>query len=86
MVFSSRRDDGSYTRPYIAYFDRNAQGHRAFLLPQEDPEQHLLLMKSYNVPELTRDAVSLSAEEVKDIVYDDNSVQKVVYKSSNTQK
>ena len=25
MVFSSRRDDGSYTRPYIAYFDRAGQ-------------------------------------------------------------
>lgn len=80
MVFSSRRDDGSYTRPYIAYFDRNGQGRKAFILPQEDPEQHILLTKSYNVPELTRDAVPLSAEEMKKCVYADEKAAKVGYK------
>ena len=69
IVFSSRRDDGSYTRPYIAYFDRNGQAHRAFLLPQDDPESNFLLMKSYNVPELTRDAVPFTAEQFKEAVY-----------------
>ena len=79
MVFSSRRDDGSYTRPYIAYFDHNGQGHKAFVLPQRDPEQNLLLTKSYNVPELTRDAVPVSAEELKACVYDDDHCGKVNY-------
>lgn len=69
IVFSSRRDDGSYTRPYIAYFDRQGRVHRAFMLPQEDPETNLLLMKSYNVPELTRDAVRYSPEDFKKAVY-----------------
>lgn len=69
IVFSSRRDDGSYTRPYIAYFDRQGRAHRAFMLPQEDPETNLLLMKSYNVPELTRDAVRYSPEDFKKAVY-----------------
>lgn len=68
-MFSSRRDDGSYTRPYIAYFDRQGRAHRAFMLPQEDPETNLLLMKSYNVPELTRDAVRYSPEDFKKAVY-----------------
>ena len=80
MVFSSRRDDGSYTRPYIAYFDREGKGHKAFLLPQRDPEQNLLLTKSYNVPELTRDAVTLTADEVKACIYADEKAQKVSYK------
>lgn len=59
IVFSSRRDDGSYTRPYIAYFDKNGQGHKAFLLPQRDPMQNIWLTRSYNVPELTKDAFSV---------------------------
>ena len=80
MVFSSRRDDGSYTRPYIAYFDRQGKGHKAFLLPQEDPEQNILLTKSYNVPELTRDAVRISADELKECIYADDKAQKVTYK------
>lgn len=60
IVFSSRRDDGTFTRPYIAYFDKEAQAHRAFLLPQRDPEHNLMLLKSYNVPELTRHVVRTS--------------------------
>lgn len=81
MVFSSRRDDGSYTRPYIAYFDRQGQGHKAFLLPQLDPEQNLLLTKSYNVPELSKDAIPLSAEEIEKVVRDDAKTGKVTYRS-----
>ena len=49
------------------------------MLPQRDPEQNLLLTKSYNVPELTRDAVPMSAEELKACVYDDGSCGKVSY-------
>lgn len=80
IVFSSRRDDGSYTRPYIAYFDKNGQGHKAFLLPQADPEENLLLTKSYNVPELTRDAVRVSPEALRKCIYADEQTQKAVYK------
>lgn len=69
IVFSSRRDDGSYTRPYIAYFDSKGGDHKAFLLPQEDPEQNLLLLKSYNIPELTRNAVRHSAEKFREVIY-----------------
>lgn len=69
IVFSSRRDDGSFTRPYIAYFDKNGQGHKAFLLPQADPLQNIRLTKSYNVPELSKDAVPTTAEEVKAAIY-----------------
>ena len=67
IVFSSRRDDGSYTRPYIAYFDKNGQGHKAFLLPQRDPMQNIWLTKSYNVPELTKDAVHI--KDLKEAIY-----------------
>lgn len=80
IVFSSRRDDGSFTRPYIAYFDKNGRDHKAFLLPQEDPEYNLLRMKSYNVPELTRDAVSTSQEALEAVIYDDDNVARVGYK------
>lgn len=80
IVFSSRRDDGSFTRPYIAYFDKDGRDHKAFLLPQEDPEYNLLRMKSYNVPELTRDAVSTSQEALEAVIYDDDNVARVGYK------
>lgn len=69
IVFTSRRDDGSFTRLYISHFDTSGHAHKAFLLPQRDPEQNVLLLKSYNVPELTKDAVSVSAEELKKLIY-----------------
>lgn len=70
IVFSSRRDDGNYTRVYIAYFDESGQGHKAFLLPQENPMQNIMLLKSYNVPELTRNAVKWDASAFRKAIYE----------------
>ena len=70
IVFSSRRDDGNYTRPYIAYFDKNGKARKAFMLPHEDPEYTLLLLRSYNVPELTTDAVTIPASDLRECIYD----------------
>ena len=80
IVFSSRRDDGSFTRPYIAYFDTQGRGHKAFLLPQADPEQNITLLKSYNVPELTRTAVTVEPDKLKEVIYDDTRTEKVTYR------
>lgn len=51
IVFESRRDDGFYTRAYIAYIDENGKAAKAFLLPQQSPEYNRKLMYSFNVPE-----------------------------------
>ena len=81
IVVSSRRDDGSYSRPYIAYFDKEGHDHKAFILPQEDPEHHLLRIKSYNLPELTKNPVQISAEEMKQVIYDDEHTGQATYSS-----
>ena len=70
FVFSSRRMDGNYTRPFIAYFDAQGKAHKPFVMPQEDPEWNILLMKSYNVPELTRDAVRISEKDLRQCIYE----------------
>ncbi|MDR3245616.1 MAG: hypothetical protein LBT50_04215 [Prevotellaceae bacterium] len=51
IVFGSRRMDGLYTRPYIAYFDKQGAFHKPFLLPQRNPLFYDELVKSYNIPE-----------------------------------
>ena len=52
FVFSSRRDDGLFTRLYIAHFDETGHAGKPFLLPQRDPENYYGdLFLSYNVPE-----------------------------------
>ena len=72
IAVSSRRDDGSYSRVFIAYFDKNGNAHKAFMLPQEDPEHNTLRLKSYNLPEFSKNAVQMSAEELQKVVYNDD--------------
>lgn len=51
IVFESRRDDGFFTRAYIAYINDDGTAEKAFLLPQASPEDNRKLMYSFNVPE-----------------------------------
>lgn len=51
IIFSSRRDDGDYTRLYISWFDKNGLAHKPFILPQKDPQFYKRSFKSYNIPE-----------------------------------
>lgn len=59
IVFSSRRDDGSYTRPYLCYF-KDGQESKPFILPQESPDRYPSLFKSFNVPEFMVKPVDIS--------------------------
>lgn len=68
IVFTSRRDDGSYTRLYFSYVDENGRGRKPFLMPQKDPEQNRRLFKSYNVPEFTVDRVQWSAKRLEEVL------------------
>lgn len=79
IVFASRRLDGTYSRAYIAYFDKNGRAHKAFLLPQFDPEHNTLRLKSYNVPELTRNRVTVTPEQFYDVIHDDAAAKHVKY-------
>ena len=52
FVFSSRRDDGLFTRLYISHFDREGNASKPFMLPQRNPRNYYEdLWRSYNVPE-----------------------------------
>ena len=68
VVFSSRRDDGSYTRPFIAHIDAEGHGAKPFELPQRDPDYHRQFMKSYNIPELMRGPVEITPQEFADVL------------------
>jgi len=68
IVLSSRREDLSYTRPYICYFDKYGNDYKPFVLPQEDPLHNKLFLKSYNVPEFTIEPVKVTEEELRNVV------------------
>lgn len=64
ILFSSRRDDGNYTRLYIAHFNpQTGRASKAFAVPQEDPEFYHNFLRSYNVPEFMVEPVSISPQE-----------------------
>lgn len=67
MVFGSRRFDGNYTRLYISYFDEQGKAHKAFLLPQKDPEYYDFLLKSYNIPECITGKVKISPYQFSNV-------------------
>ena len=63
VVFSSRRDDGSYTRPFFTHIDANGKGSKPFELPQADPDYHRQFLKCYNIPEFMRGPVEVTPQE-----------------------
>ena len=52
LVFSSRRDDGLFTRPYFCHVDAKGKVSKAFMLPQRNPLRfYRERFLSFNVPE-----------------------------------
>lgn len=54
VVFSSRRLDGLYTRPFLVYVKPDGSLAKPFLLPQKNTNYYNLLLKSYNIPEFIK--------------------------------
>lgn len=67
IAFASKRGDGQYGRVYFAYVSQNGKVHKAFVLPQADPEIDDLSFKSYNIPDLSATSVPFSTNEVKTV-------------------
>ena len=65
LVFSSRRTDGLYTRPFFTYIDEDGNAHKPFVLPQKDPVNHYKdLFYSYNIPEFVSGKVKVNQHSV----------------------
>ena len=64
VVFSSRRGDGLYTRPYFAHLNADGTFSKPMLLPQQNPQEYYQnLFYSYNIPELVKSEIEMSARE-----------------------
>lgn len=78
VVFSSRRYDGNYTRPFIAHIDKDGHGSKPFELPCADPDYHRQFLKCYNVPEFMRGAVTIKPQQFADVLKQDAEPVKYV--------
>ena len=68
VVFSSRRNDGTYSRPFIGHINEKGIDARPFELPCADPDYHRQFMKSYNIPEFMRGPVTIKPQEFADVL------------------
>lgn len=76
VVFSSRRDDGLYTRLYIAHSNGDGTFDKPFMLPQEDPARYYSeLMLSYNVPEFVTGPVPFDKIRAQKMINSPERVQ-----------
>jgi len=64
FVFSSKRRDGLFARPYLSYVDASGRAHKPIILPQRDPAFYDSHIRIYNVPELIRKPVSVTHREL----------------------
>ena len=62
VVFSSRRYDGNFTRPFFAHIDQQGRGAKPFELPQSDPDYHRQFLRSYNIPEFMSGPVTIGPQ------------------------
>jgi Tol biopolymer transport system component len=65
FIFSSRRTDGLYTRPYIASIDGEGHITKPFLLPQADPAYYETSLYSFNIPEFIASPVRINIRELE---------------------
>jgi Tol biopolymer transport system component len=77
IVFSSRRYDGMFTRPYFSHVSKEGKATKPFELPTADPDFHRQFLKSYNVPEFMRGPVALKPQQLASKLKEDGVGVKV---------
>lgn len=65
FLFTSRRDDGLYTRLYFARMGDDGKATKPFMLPQRNPKDYYRqALFSYNTPDFTVKPVAATADEM----------------------
>ena len=76
VVFTSRRDDGLYSRLYLASVDDQGHWSKPFLLPQRNPQHYYeSSLFSFNVPDFTKSRVDFDAYNAGREILSDKRVE-----------
>lgn len=75
VVFSSRRLDGLYTCPYIAYIDADGTIGKPFILPQARGDFYQECMNSFNIPEMVKGKVDVNRYQLVQKALDEQKEQ-----------
>ncbi len=68
IAFSSKRQHGVFTRPYVSYVDQEGKVYKSILLPQKDPLFYDSCLKTYNLPELVIQPVQVTGEKLARVI------------------
>ena len=72
FVFSSRRDDGLFTRPYFCHVDEMGKISKAFMLPQRNPRRFYRgRFMSFNVPDFITGPTRFDSRQAAKAINDD---------------
>lgn len=74
VVFASKRADGQYGRVFVAHVDESGTVGRPFVIPQRDPESDLLLLKSYNIPDVSPRPAPFDRSAVEEVYRNESAV------------
>ena len=79
FLFTSRRDDGLYTRIYFSSIDDNGKATKPFLLPQRNPKQYdRRLLDSFNTPDFSARHIVTDARTMGQHIGSDKRVETVM--------
>jgi hypothetical protein len=69
IVFSSKREDGQFTRLYFSHIDSLGNTSKPFILPQENPLFYETYLEIYNVPELSKEPIKESPQALAEAAF-----------------
>lgn len=67
IVFSSKREDGRFTRVFFAHWNGKTWT-KPFMLPQQDPRQNTLNMFAYNIPDFMIRPIRISRDKLRELI------------------
>jgi Tol biopolymer transport system component len=78
FLFTSRREDGLYTRIYLASFE-NGKATKPFLLPQHNPKEYYRLsLYSFNTPDFSSRHIDSNAREMGQRIESDQRTETII--------
>jgi dipeptidyl aminopeptidase/acylaminoacyl peptidase len=73
IVFSSKRQDGLFTKPYFSHIDASGNASKPFVLPQENPLFYETCLETYNVPEFSKEPVNVNPRVLADAAFSNDN-------------
>ena len=84
FLFASRRDDGLYSRVYIAGISPGGRATKPFLLPQRNPKRYYRQsLFSFNTPDFVAEPVQPHPQKMQQLI---ESRQRIKTRTSSTQR